>query len=280
MLSGTTGGPGAAPPIPTVRERRKPSFWFLDFYGSAVGKKAVMAVTGIILLGFVFVHMVGNLKVFLPDAELHLNAYGEYLRNIGEPIFPHTALLWIVRSVLILSFVLHIHAATTLTILNRKARPVAYKGGRDYAAATYAARTMRWSGIIVLLYLVFHLMDLTWGNANPDFVRGEPYNNLIESLQRWPVALIYIVANLALGLHIYHGAWSLFQSLGWNNPRFNIWRKRFAQVFAAIIVIGNVSIPVAVLAGAFDDPQHITGEAAHIEQQANLSVSAHQVGGR
>ena len=248
--------------IPAVRKRPHAAFWILDFYSSSIGKKAVMAVTGIMLLGFVLVHMLGNLKIFLPDAELHLNAYGEYLRTIGEPILPHTGFLWILRGGLILAFILHIHAAYSLTMLNRKARPVKYQGGRTYQAADYAARTMRWSGIIVGLYLIFHLADLTWGveAANGDFVRGEPYNNLVESLSHWPVAIIYIVANLALGVHIYHGAWSLFQSLGWNNPRFNVWRRRFAQGFAALIVIGNVSIPVAVLAGAFDDPQHITDE--------------------
>lgn len=278
MLSGTTGGPGAARPIPTVRERRKPAFWPIELYGSAVGKKAVMAVTGIMLLGFVFMHMVGNMKVFFPDAEMHLNVYGEYLRTIGEPILPHTGFLWILRSLLILSFVFHIHAAVSLTALNRKARPNGYQGGRSYSAATYAARTMRWSGIIVGLYLLFHLMDLTWGNANPDFIRGEPYNNLLASLERWPVALVYIVANLALGLHIYHGAWSLFQSLGLNNPRFNLWRKRFAQGFAAIVVIGNVAIPVAVLAGYFDDAEHITGEVTHIEN-ALVATTSNQAAG-
>ncbi|MBA4180264.1 MAG: succinate dehydrogenase [Anaerolinea sp.] len=278
MLSGTTREPGAAPPIPTVRERRRPSSWAVELYGSAVGKKAVMAVTGIVLLGFVLVHMIGNLKVFFPDAEKHLNAYGEYLRTIGEPILPRTGFLWIVRSALILSFLLHIHAAVSLTALNRKARPKGYEGGRSYSAASYAARTMRWSGVIVGLYLLFHLMDLTWGNANPDFIRGEPYNNLVASLQRWPVALVYIVANLALGVHIYHGAWSLFQSLGLNNPRFNLWRKRFAQGFAAIIVIGNVSIPVAALAGYFDDPEHITGEAT-ATQTAPFAPASNQAAG-
>lgn len=234
-----------------LRQRRiRPRFWLLDFYGSAIGKKAVMAVTGIMLLGFVLAHMLGNLHMY-QDAE-HMNHYGEYLRTIGEPILPHTGALWILRAGLILAFVLHIHSAATLTLMNRQSRTVGYKGGRSYVAANYAARTMRWSGIIVGLYLVFHLMDLTWGTngaATDSFTRGQPYENLVASFQREPVAVVYIIANLLLGIHIYHGAWSLFQSLGWANPRFNDWRRMFAIGFAAVVVIGNVSFPIAVMTG-------------------------------
>ncbi len=229
-----------------VRTRRNLP-WPIAFYQTAVGKKWVMAVTGIILLGFVLVHMVGNLKMYLGETDL--NKYGVALREIGGDLVPHTSILWAVRSLLILAFVLHIHAAATLTAMNRKARPVGYKGGRHYVAANYAARTMRWTGVIVLLYLLFHLMDLTWGNANPNFVHGEPYHNVVESFSRAPVAVVYIIANILLGIHIYHGAWSMFQSLGWNNPRINAARRWFATAFAALIVIGNVSMPIAVLAG-------------------------------
>jgi succinate dehydrogenase / fumarate reductase cytochrome b subunit len=224
----------------------------LDLYSTAVGKKAVMAVTGIVLLSFVLLHMAGNLKVY--DSAAHMNEYGEYLRTIGEPILPHTGFLWILRSGLILAFVLHIHAAYSLTVINRRARPTGYQGGRDYIAASYAARTMRWTGVIVGLFLVYHLMDLTWGIglARDEFERGRPYENMVASLEFWPVALVYIIANLALGLHIFHGAWSLFQSLGWNNPRFNQWRKWFAMAFAVVIVAGNLSFPVAIMTGIVD----------------------------
>lgn len=247
MLSGTSP---RVRRVPQVRSRPGSRYWVLDFYSSAIGKKAVMAVTGIILLSFVLLHMLGNLKVY--DSAEHMNAYGEYLREIGEPVFPHTGFLWILRSGLIIAFILHIHAAWSLTLINRKARPVGYQGGREYIAANYAARTMRWSGIIVGLFLIYHLMDLTWGVGGADFERGQPYQNLVNSLERIPVAIVYIVANLALGLHIFHGAWSLFQSLGWNNPRFNPWRKAFAMAFAAVIVVGNVSFPVAVMTGIVD----------------------------
>jgi succinate dehydrogenase / fumarate reductase cytochrome b subunit len=241
-----------APAVPTLRERNRHRFWLVEFYGSAIGKKAVMAVTGIVLLGFVLVHMLGNLKIY--TGETHLDAYGAYLREIGEPILPHTGFLWILRVGLILAFIFHIHAAYSLTVINRKARKIGYKGGRDYVAANYAARTMRWSGVIVGFFVLFHLMDITWGYhvVHPGFERGAPYHNLVQSfsVDRWPVAVIYIIANILLGIHIFHGAWSLFQSLGWNNPRFNRWRRYFAIGFAAVIVIGNVSIPIAVLTGA------------------------------
>jgi len=230
-----------------VRVRRRRHVWFLDLYRSSLGKKYVMAVTGLVLMAYVLAHMIGNLKLYLGRDSI--NRYAEWLRDVGEPALPRTTLLWVVRVVLIAAFALHIHAALMLTLRNRGARPVRYRSKRDYVAANYASRTMRWSGVIVGLFVLFHLMDLTWGNANPGFIRGDAYHNVVASFQRWPVALVYIVANLALGLHLYHGAWSLFQSMGWSNRRFNRWRRYFAVAFAAIVVIGNVSIPVAVLTG-------------------------------
>ena len=133
--------------------------------------------------------------------------------------------------------------------MNRRARPVKYQSHRDYVAANFASRTMRWTGIIVLLFLAFHLADLTWGCANPDFIRGDVYRNLVESLSRVPVAILYIVTNIALGIHLFHGVWSLFQSIGSNGPRFNAWRRGLAAAFATVIVVGNCSFPIAVMAG-------------------------------
>jgi succinate dehydrogenase / fumarate reductase cytochrome b subunit len=156
--------------------------------------------------------------------------------------------LSIIRSGLIAAFVLHIDSAARLTIANRRARPQRYVSKRDYVAANFASRTMRWTGIIILLYLLFHLADLTWGQANSEFVRGDPYNNLVYSLQRPVVAAIYIVANVALAIHLFHGAWSMFQSLGLNNPKYNKAKRRFAQGFALVILVGNLSFPIAVQA--------------------------------
>lgn len=238
------GGRGRSDGPAPIRRMSPSGLPILRFYRTAIGKKWVMGITGIILMGFVLAHLIGNIKLYLSKEEIDL--YGEALRTMPGHLLPRTWLLWSIRVVLIAAFVFHIHAAAGLTVINRKARPDSYKSKRDYVAADYASRTMRWTGVIVLLFLIFHLMDLTWGNANPDFLRGDPYNNLIYSLQRPAVAIVYLVANIALGIHLYHGAWSMFQSLGINNPRYNKLRRRFAQGFAAIILIGNCSFPIAV----------------------------------
>jgi succinate dehydrogenase / fumarate reductase cytochrome b subunit len=230
---------------PATSRRRRPLVF--ELYRSSVGKKYAMAISGLILMAYVLVHMIGNLKLYLgPES---LNAYGEWLRDVGEPALPRTVLLWIIRIILLAAFVVHVHAAYALTVRNRKARRQRYRSKRDYVAADYASRTMRWTGVIVGLFVVFHLLDLTWGNANPGFVSGDVYHNVVRSFQRWPVAIVYILANVALGLHLFHGAWSLFQSMGWNNRRFNPWRRYFAVALSAAVVLGNVSFPLAVLAG-------------------------------
>jgi len=222
-----------------------------------------MALTGLMLLGFVLFHMLGNLKLYLGEV-LHdgemvqdIDIYGEFLREMLTPLFPRTYFLWLLRFGLMGAFALHIHSAYSLTVLNRQSN-VRYQTKPDWLASNFASRTMRYSGIIVLLYLVFHLFDLTWGGVNwawvPDSLswyqweRGEVYNNLTGSLSNPLVALIYIVANAALALHIFHGAWSMFQSLGINNPRYNAARRYFAGGFAILIFVGNVSFPIAILA--------------------------------
>lgn len=221
--------------------------WILNFWRSALGKKAVMAATGIVLFGFVFVHMLGNLKLYF-GAEA-MNAYGEFLRNVGYPALPHEGLLWIARVVLLGCVALHITAAIQLWLMSRDARPEAYTK-KEYAIATYASRTMRWGGIIVLAFIIWHLMDLTLGmTPGYTFEHGKPYENLVASFSRTPVAIFYIIANLMLGLHLYHGLWSLFQTLGWNSPKFNPWRKEFATAFAVIITVGNISFPISVMLG-------------------------------
>jgi succinate dehydrogenase cytochrome b subunit len=234
----------------TVVKKRKP--FLLDLYSTSLGKKYVMAITGIALIGFVIFHMLGNLKMYLGQEDF--DHYAEFLRELLVPILPRTVTLWLLRIGLIVAFALHIHAAYGLTRVNHRARAVKYQSARDYQVANFASRTMRWTGIIVALFLIFHLADLTWGTANAvgtdgTFVRGEVYDNVVRSFERVPVAIIYIVANIALGIHLFHGTWSLFQSLGWNNPRFNKWREYLAVTVATVITVGNVSFPIAVLAG-------------------------------
>src|SRR4051794_39433767 len=214
-----------------------------SLYSTAVGKKYAMAISGIVLMAFVALHMVGNLKIYFGASSL--DRYSHWLRTVGEPALPEQWVLWGTRIVLLVALAVHLHAAYALTQTNRRARPVKYRSDRDFVAADFASRTMRWTGIIVLLFVIFHLLDLTWGPANPDFVVGDPYHNVIESFQRVPVALVYVVANLALGVHLYHGAWSLFQSMGWVRP----WRREFAVVFTTLIVLGNISFPLAVVLG-------------------------------
>jgi succinate dehydrogenase / fumarate reductase cytochrome b subunit len=233
-------------PEPTPGRKRRAPF-FVQFYRSDIGKKWVMAVTGIVLMGYVFAHMVGNLHVF--EGARQIDSYGEWLRELLDPPFPRTMALWLLRITIIVALALHIHAAYALTRVNWRARPQRYKSHRDYVAANFASRTMRWTGIIVGLFLVFHILDLTWGAANPGYVRGEVYRNTVATFERVPVALAYIAACIALGIHLFHGGWSLFQSVGWNSPRFNIWRRYFAVGFAVVVTVGYISVPIAVQVG-------------------------------
>ena len=252
-MAQTIAPPPARGPVTgtAIRPKRTKPF-LLDLYSTAVGKKYVMAITGVAMIGFVVAHMIGNLKMYLGAADL--NHYAEFLRELLYPIAPKGVVLWILRGGLIVMLGLHLHAAYSLTQLNRKARPVKYQSARDYQVANFASRTMRWTGIIVLLFIIWHLLDLTFGVVNTvgtsgTFAHAEVYANVVRSFNRVPVAIFYILANIALGIHLFHGTWSLFQSIGWSNPRFNRWRRGLAIGVATIVVVGNVSFPVAVLAG-------------------------------
>jgi succinate dehydrogenase / fumarate reductase cytochrome b subunit len=220
--------------------------WFASFYRTALGKKAVMALTGLAFWGFVLGHMAGNLKLFL-GAEA-INHYAEWLREIGQPLLPRSGLLWIARLGLIASLILHVHAAVALTAINRRARPRDY-ALRDVQQASWASRTMRWTGFALLAFVVYHLMHFTWGNAHPDFIAGDVHHNLTVAFSNGLVVAIYIVAMVLLALHLWHGLWSMFQSLGWNHPRYNPWRRAFAVVFALVISLGFIAVPAAIALG-------------------------------
>jgi succinate dehydrogenase cytochrome b subunit len=222
------------------------TMWFSDLARTAVFKKAIMAVTGVILFGWLVAHMVGNLKVF--EGPEKYNHYAAFLREIGTPLVPESGVLWIARVVLLVSVGLHIWAATVLTLQNRRARPVDYEDRRG-VQLDYAARTMRVSGYLIALYVVFHLMHLTFGNVHPHFIPSDPYDNVVRGFQVVPVALVYIVANVLLGFHLYHGLWSFFQSLGWSHPAYNPWRRHFAVTFSLLVSLGFISVPLAVLFG-------------------------------
>src|SRR3954468_2243162 len=231
----------AAPASPPAR-----ASWIVEFYRSAIGKKAVMAITGVFLYGWIFLHMAGNLKVYT-GAE-HYNAYAQLLITMGAPLLPNKGALILVRTLLLIAVWFHIQAATQLTIMNKKARPIGY-AERDYVAGSYASRTMRWGGVIILLFVWYHLGHLTYGKFHPNFIQDDPYHNVVTGFQVWWVSAIYIVANLALGLHLYHGLWSMFNSLGLNHQRFNSWKRVFATVFASVITTANVLFPIMVLVG-------------------------------
>jgi succinate dehydrogenase / fumarate reductase cytochrome b subunit len=200
-----------------------------------------MAVTGIVLFGFVVGHMIGNLQIFL-GAEA-INHYGEFLRE-----FLHGTGIWIARGGLLIAVVAHIWAATALTLSNLSARPVGYRKSQS-RETTYASRTMVWSGPILLLFVIYHLMHFTWGTAHPGFIHGDVYHNVIVGFSSVPASTFYILAMLALGLHMYHGVWSMLQTLGLSHPRWNGLRFGFAVVSTIVVVAGNISIPLAVLTG-------------------------------
>ena len=213
---------------------------------SLIGKKVVMAVTGVLLLGFLAGHMYGNLKAF--QGSEHFNAYAEGLRTLGMPLFGRTHLLWVARGILLISLFAHIWAAYAVTRASWAARPAGYQQLK-LVETTYAARTMRWGGVIIFLYVVYHLLDLTFGRINPAFVPGDVYHNLIASFQRPLVSGGYIVAMLILSLHLYHGIFSGFQTLGLNHPRYNHLRRGIALGFTLVVIAGFVSVPAAALAG-------------------------------
>jgi len=220
--------------------------WFTDFTRAAAGKKAVMAVTGIVLFGFILLHMIGNLHLY--EGPGHLDEYGRFLRHVGAPALPPYGALWIMRLVLIAAVVLHMWSAWQVTRMSWAARPAAY-AYRQQVHTTYASRTMRWGGVIILLFLIYHLLHFTTGTVHPSFEEGAVYHNVVTGFSVWWVSLFYIVAQIALGFHLYHGVWSLFQSLGWSYPRLNHWRNGLAQAFAWIVTLGNISFPIAVLTG-------------------------------
>jgi succinate dehydrogenase / fumarate reductase cytochrome b subunit len=224
----------------TVRPSALRTLW-----GSTVGKKAVMAGTGVIMLLFLVVHMFGNLKIFFGAAEF--NSYAAWLRTIGEPVLHETWYLWLQRTVLVAAVVLHGVAAFQLSRRDLAARPSKYVHGR--ARASYATRTMRWGGVILGLFIVWHILDLTTLTVNPRGQAGHPYENIVADFRVWYVDVFYIVAMLALGMHIRHGFWSAAQTLGANNGRRDRALKTVANVLAVALTAGFLVVPVSVMTG-------------------------------
>lgn len=213
----------------------------LRFWDTTVGKKAVMAVTGFVLFGFIVAHLLGNLQIY--ESPEKINHYSEMLRSVAS-------LLWGARITLLISVLLHIWASFALWRLQRAARPVPYVKKANLHS-TYASRTMTWSGPIILAFVIYHLLNFTFGTVHPGgpFDPHNVYNNVVTGFQFWPSSVFYIIAMIMLCYHLYHGLWSMFQSLGFSHPVYTPWIQRLAKVFAIVIAIGYISIPVAVLAG-------------------------------
>jgi len=216
------------------------------FYAAPIGKKAVMAVTGLILFGYVIGHLIGNLQIYSPNHS-QINGYAAFLHNPAN-LIP----LWGVRTFLVGALILHVTACTQLWLLKRAARPTAYVK-KDDVPASYAARTMIWSGPIVGAFIVFHILHLTVGSVLPTHELGlnqpDVRYNVITGFQHPAVACFYIVAMILLCMHLYHGLWSMFQSLGFSHPRYTPLLRKGAAAVAILIAVGNCSIPIAVLAG-------------------------------
>jgi succinate dehydrogenase / fumarate reductase cytochrome b subunit len=248
LLNGTATDRGRPAPVRMPRNVW-PSNPVVALWSTVVGKKVVMAVTGIVLVGFVIGHMLGNLKIFL-GAET-IDTYAVFLRTMGEPLFPNSLLLWTVRIVLVTCVALHITAAVQLTRMNWAARPHGYDT-KQSIATTYAARTMRWSGVILILFIVYHLLHLTAGVVSfqpGEFVHLSVYHNVVAGFSVWYVASFYIVAMACLCLHLDHGIWSMLQTLGWNNARTTFFLQSLSRGLALLVFVGFISVPVAVLTG-------------------------------
>ena len=213
----------------------------IRFIGSTIGRKIVMAVTGLALVGFAVGHMAGNLQMFLGPVAMH--EYAVLLRSLL-----HGAGVWIARGGLLASVILHIWAATSLTLENRAARPVAYRTWQPNAS-TLGSRTMRWSGYLLLAYIIYHLLHMTFGTVHPDFRELEPYYNLVSAFQSKVVAFAYIGAMILLGFHLDHGIWSMVRTLGLSHPRYVKLVRMASAGLSILVVIGYVAIPVAVLTG-------------------------------
>lgn len=213
----------------------------MTLYQTSVGKKIAMAVSGLIIVAWLFLHMAGNLLIFA-GAEA-INSYAAFLQHGSH------GLIWVVRAILLVAIVVHIASIISLYRRARAARPVAYRGGRQNQATDAAALSMRYGGLFLLLFIVYHLLHMTFGTVHPQFVRGDVYHNLVTAFHHPVNVIVYLAAMVFLGLHLYHGVWSAFQTLGWDNARFRSYRKPFALGTALVICIGFSLPPLAVAFG-------------------------------
>lgn len=228
------------------------------FLSSTLGTKVVVAVTGIILLGFVLLHMLGNLKTFTgSDAHgvPHIDVYARFLRTMGEPMVPERFALWSTRAILVAALVLHVGMVLRLQAINRAARPISYKYRQQRVVSTVAARTMLLTGVLILVFVVIHILHFTTGSLPvvPEVVPEEVYANLSRAFGVWYVAVFYVIATGLLGFHLYHGAWSMFQTVGLDNPDRNRALRWAAALAAVIVVLGFCSVPLLFIIGVMPE---------------------------
>jgi succinate dehydrogenase / fumarate reductase cytochrome b subunit len=210
------------------------------FWHSSVGKKAVMAVTGLVLVAYLITHVLANLLVF--GGPERINRYAQLLHASG-------AALWGARLILIAAAILHIVAAIQLALRSRAARPQPYAGGRDPQVSTFAARTIRWGGALILLFLIYHILHFTTGTAHPDFIELNPHHNVTTGFRQPLVAAVYLLAMVVVGLHLYHGVWSSGRSLGLSQPSPRPLNRSLALWLAAFIWLGFTAIVIAGFLG-------------------------------
>ena len=224
-----------------------------DFYASTVGKKVVVALTGLLLFGFVFMHMLGNLKIFGgvdPTSGLHkMDMYAEFLREIGAAMLGHSTVLWATRIILLLALVMHVGTVIQLQVRNKSSRNISYRRYKPQAAS-YASRSMMLGGVLLFLFIVYHILHFTTGTLHFNgFEHGAVFDNVTSAFRHWYIALVYAVAMCALSLHLYHGVWSLCQTIGLDNPDRNKLIRSIATVAAFIIAVGFVLVPAAIFFG-------------------------------
>lgn len=229
-----------------------------SFYGSTIGKKISMAVSGLVLVGFVLGHMAGNLKLFAgidsSTGDYKIDDYGRFLRAIGAEMLGHSGVLWLVRLVLLACLVVHATSGIQLAKLNRQAKPVGYKSPH-YRSANAASRTMLYGGLFLLVFVIFHILHFTTGQLHfAGFVEGQVYANVYSAFRNVSVAGFYVVAMALLAAHLYHGTWSMFQTLGVDTPRWNKGIRTAAKVVACALFVGFSSVPVAIVTGALPAP--------------------------
>jgi len=246
--------------------------WPLNLYQTAIGKKWVMGLTGLGLVGFVVAHMVGNLHLY--EGQLEVAEYAEALRTLGGGIAPRGVVLWLMRLGLIAMFGLHIHSAVSLTQMNAVSN-ARYEAPRDFDAANVASRTTRITGIIIAVFVIWHLADLTWGFTDglmgwrgDGFNHGDPLWNVDNSMSNIVIAIWYMIATVAVAMHLFHGIRSAFTSLGFNSPKFNPLRLPIAAGIAGLVLVGNLLFPIMVLTGVLEADEPLDIEAIHHNEEA------------